>query len=133
MTRYLYRDKLHWAALTPALCLWVLCEILRLNLGTRGILRSHVPHLVSFLLLTVFPQTLLTFYIGFLQECLVTTDQFLGGVLLGLMVIEMVFVFVNLRFLAILRSNENIEQSNNFNQRNSPIITSLGKEIEKVL
>jgi hypothetical protein len=133
MTRYLYRDKLHWAALTPALCLWVFCEILRLNLGTRGILKSHVPHLVSFLLLTVFPQTLLTLYIGFLQECLVTADQFLGGVLLGLMVIEMVFVFANLRFLAVLRSNENIAQSNNCYQRNSPIITSLGKEIEKVL
>lgn len=133
MTQYSYRDKLHWAVLTPALCLWCCCEILRWNLGARGIQKSHVPHLVSFLLLTIFPQTLLAIYIGFLQECLVTTDQFLGGVLLGLMMIEIVFAFANLRFLAVLRSKENIEHSNNYNQSNSPILTSLGKEIEKVL
>lgn len=95
--------------------------------------KSHVPHLVSFLLLTIFPQTLLAIYIGFLQECLVTADQFLGGVLLGLMMIEMVFAFENLRVLAQRRSKENKEQSNYHNQTNSPICTSLGKEIEKVL
>lgn len=136
MTRYLYRDSLHWAALKPAFGLWCFCEILRLNLGARGISNSNVPNLVSFLLLTIFPQTFLTLYIGFLQECLVTTDQYLGGVSVGLLALEIVFVLESLRLLTKLRSQEYMQKSY-CNQRNIQHIytpkKTTGEEIEQFI
>jgi len=106
MNTYDFQNNLQKAALKPAFGLWCCIEIVRLYLGIHGTHKSNVPNMVSFVLLTLFPQVLLVLYVGFFQECVVTADKFLGGTLLGFLMMEICLGVDSLRVWAKLRTVE---------------------------
>jgi hypothetical protein len=86
LTYYRYLLDLQKYILIPVIIIWVLAEIVRFYYGFRGNLREKVPDLLTYLLVSVFPQIPLVIYLGFFQEILFPIDYLLGGFILVTMV-----------------------------------------------
>jgi hypothetical protein len=85
--------------LIPIVGLWMCGEIIRLHYGVSGNLKEKVPDLLTFLLVSVFPQLPLVIYISFFQEILFPVDYIMGPALLVMMAVQIGLGYYTLRSL----------------------------------
>ena len=96
-------NSLNDSLLLPVYWTWVVVEALRLYFGQRGILLDRVPELVTFLLLSFFPQSFIVLYLGFLQQVILVWDHWMNVIMMAALCLE---VGLTLRLLRSLSKRE---------------------------
>jgi hypothetical protein len=86
VTQYEYKLQLQRYALIPIVIFWVLVEGIRIRFGMSGNLREKVPDLLTYLLISVFPQLPLVLYLAFFQEICFPVDPVMGVIMLLVLV-----------------------------------------------
>lgn len=93
MGQYQYNLQLQKYALIPIVIFWILVEIIRIRYGMSGNLREKVPDLLTYLLISVFPQLPLVLYLAFFQEICFPVDPVMGVIMLIILVCQQTFHF----------------------------------------
>ena len=86
MAQYEYNLQLQKYALIPIVVFWILVECIRIHYGISGNLREKVPDLLTYLLISVFPQLPLVLYLAFFQEISFPVDPIMGVIMLVILV-----------------------------------------------
>jgi hypothetical protein len=86
VSEYEYNLQLQKYALIPIVVFWILVEFIRIYYGMSGNLREKVPDLLTYLLISVFPQLPLVLYLAFFQEISFPIDPIMGVIMLIVLV-----------------------------------------------
>lgn len=81
-------SSLNSSLLLPLYWTWLVAEALRLYSGQRGVLLDKVPELTAFFLLSIFPQSFIVLYMGFLQESILVWEQWMNVIMLAVFLLE---------------------------------------------
>ena len=107
-------NSLNDSLLLPVYWTWVVVEALRLYFGQRGILLDRVPELVTFLLLSFFPQSFIVLYLGFLQQVILVWDHWMNVIMLTALLLEVGLTLRLLRSMSKRKTTlQNIADQNN--------------------
>jgi hypothetical protein len=79
--------------------IWSIGEVTRYFYGFNGNLREKVPDLLTYLLVTLFPQVPLMLYLSFIQELLFPIDILMGCIMLLGLILQLLFGYSTLRVL----------------------------------
>ena len=94
LTKYLeyyYCNAFQRTLLLPVCSVWLLVEMIRLFIGQRGVLlHDGLTELVTFILLSIFPQLWIAVYLTFLQEIILSFDSILGMIMLLVLLSEVI-------------------------------------------
>lgn len=74
--------------------MWMIAEIVRLNLGFLGNLTETVPSMTAFLFMSIFPQSFILTYFCFFQVIRFTYDYVSNFILLGFVIAELIFGYI---------------------------------------
>jgi hypothetical protein len=99
LAHYQYSLSLQKYILPPVFLIWSLGELIRYFYATNGNLREKVPDLLTFLLVSLFPQLPLMVYLSFFQEILFPIDILLGCLMLIGLSAQLWFGYGTLRVL----------------------------------
>ncbi len=98
-----FTNSLNSSLLLPLYWTWVVAEASRLYSGQRGVLLDKVPELTAFFLLSVFPQSFIFLYMGFLQESILVWDRWTNVIMLAVLCLE---ISLTLRLLSSTSTRE---------------------------
>ncbi|KAG5178840.1 hypothetical protein JKP88DRAFT_153784, partial [Tribonema minus] len=90
MSQYVFDSPLQRIVCAPAFMIWALVEVFRLYFGYSGNIEEMVPQMTAFVLMTVFPQSLVVLYLTTFQEFVFPADAAMGGTMLALLAAETV-------------------------------------------
>ena len=95
---YQYQNFQIQKYLLPFLFLiWFLIEIIRICYGFTGNLYEKVSDLLTYLLMTLFPQIPLIFYLTFFQELLFPIDILMGVLMMIGLILQLFYGYYTLR------------------------------------
>ena len=83
---YKFELELQKYVLIPIMIVWAIGEAVRFHYGVCGNLKEKVPDLLTFLLVSMFPQFPIVIYLSFFQEIIFPIDYLMGPTMLVLMV-----------------------------------------------
>lgn len=94
-----FHTTLQKYVLLPIFVVWLVTEPFRLYFGYSGNLQEKVSHVVSYLLISVFPQLPLVVYLAYLQEITFPMDFIMGSIMLIFLILDIFFGVRMLRSL----------------------------------
>lgn len=98
-------NSLNSSLLLPLYWTWIVAEASRLYSGQRGVLLDKMPELTAFVLLSIFPQSFVVLYMGFLQESILVWDKWINVIMLAMLSME-----IGLALRLLLRSTSTSER-----------------------
>ena len=81
----------------PQLVIWLLTEVVRLQLGQHGNIQEKVSKLATSMLLSLFPQLPILIYLGSYQEIIFPSEKVFVSILIALDVVQICFALFTLR------------------------------------
>lgn len=73
------------------LVVWTVIEPFRIYLGMKGNMGENVPDTATYLLMTLFPQLPITFYLAYFQPTIFPVDPVLGSIMVIFLLLELTF------------------------------------------
>ena len=88
--------------MVPIVVFWIIVEIVRIHYGMSGNLRERVPDMLTYLLISAFPQLPLVLYLAFFQEISFPADPVMGIIMLCILVSDVMLEYKQTNFYLIL-------------------------------